>query len=926
LVGKTLGQYEIVGALGTGGMGEVYRGRDTTLERDVAIKVLPEDLARDAERLARLEREAKILASLNHPNIATIYNLEEDQGTRFLVLELIKGESLEQLLTRGPLPVEKALELCKQIAEALEAAHGEGIIHRDLKPANVLVTPEGRAKVLDFGIAKSMAVDVDVAETSNATNLTVTGVLVGTPSYMSPEQIRGEPIDKRVDIWAFGCLLYETLTATNPFARETLADTLAAIVDQEPDVGALAGKAPARIGDLIDRCLSKDPRRRLRDIGDAWVEIEEATGTTSPRSLAGAAAAEAGTVDRGVRRVATPWVAAALVVGALLGAAVLRYAAPQTPRPVVRLSVDVEAEPGMYLWGGAFFEFTRTGIRRPSRTAMALSPNGSYLVYSATDASYTLRPYSAARRLYLRQMDRDRAIAVPGIERGHGPFFSPDGVWIGYTDADGLKKVPTAGGEPLMITSELAATNVDSVDGTFGASWGDDGTIVTARQSGGLVRVADTGGSPQPLTALDLERGETSHRLPFVLPGSDAVLFTVLRGLDEGLTEIAVQPMDGTGERKTLITEGSDPRYVSTGHLLFARRGTLMAVGFDLDRLETVGDPVMVIDDVMHSVSHGQDYINTFAAQVAVSATGMLVYARGGIYPKGQREVALVDRSGEARTLPIPPGVTSTVRRSPDGTRLAYVTGRGNDLDVWTYDMDRDIPTPLTTQGLTNREPVWSPDGTSIAFASNRDGSAFNIYRMAAAGSGTPQRLTVSSRDQHPSSWSSEGVIAFLQDRDIWVLPPGGEPRPLFESEAMEMEAEFSPDGKWLAYVSNKTGSKEIYVRPYPSGAETPITRTDGADEPVWSADGKEITFRVRNSRFMAVEVMAGDDFDFGVPEELFVLSGYMICGPARCHDVDLDGNFLLLSDSPPLYEPVKRLDVILNWFEELKERVPTGR
>jgi len=937
--GVRLGDYEILSTLGGGAMGVVYRARDSTLEREVAIKVLREGTADDQEGGARLQREAKLVAGVSHPNIAAIHSLDEADGIKFAVLELVEGQTLEERLQAGRLGVEQALKIGAQIAAALEAAHHSGTIHRDLKPANIKLTPAGQVKVLDFGLAQALQVSVfgDDADSSPTASLTIKGTgrgsIVGTVAYMSPEQARGQDLDKQADIWSFGCVLYELLSGRRAFSGDTITDTLAAVVDRDPDWEALPADTPFLARALLRRCLQKDPGRRLHDIADARIEIEEALEAKAidvppAEPQDGARGAGQSTVDP-AWRVASPRIAATLALGAFLGAAGLWTASSPAPGPVTRATVDVEA--GLRLSGGEWRERDRRSFSRPGRSAMAISPDGKHLVYLAADLAAEVAGELAngveTRQLYRREMNRGHATPIDGTEGASDPFFSPDGQWVGFVAAGGLKKVPVGGGDPVTVFPDW-----DEPHG--GASWGDDGTIVVAHRRGGLFSGPATGGTPQPLTTLDADRGETSHRLPHMLPGSKAVLFTVLMtpgDWDRG--EITVQSL-ATGERKELIVGGSDARYVPTGHLVFARDGALMAVGFDPERLEVSGEPVEIIDDVLHSVDHGQWFLNTGTAHIAFSDTGTLVYAAGGAYPEVMMSLLRVDRNGEPQPFPLPQRRYLTVRLSPDGKQLVYTAGPGDRLDVWKYDIERGIPTIMTTRGLSNREAPWSPDGEWIAFGSNRDGSVRNLYVMAADGSGDPRRLTTSDRDQTLSSWSVDGVIAFLQDDDIWVLPdpldPASEAYAFIESTFVERFPTFSPDGKWLAYTSNESGQHEVYVRPYP-GPEPATAITGGGRREAmglaWSHDGRELYLkRNGDARRWAVEMAYGPTLEPGATNLVFARSGYSGLLPVRSYDVDADGDFLMVSEAPPTPQPVTQLNVVLNWFEELKELVPTGR
>ncbi|MCZ6858062.1 MAG: protein kinase [Gemmatimonadetes bacterium] len=885
MVGKTLGHYKILEPLGKGGMGEVYRARDTKLDRDVAIKVLPEDFATDPDRLARFEREAKLLAALNHPNIITIHGLEEEEGAFFLVLELVKGESLKQRLSTGPLSIEKALDVCKQIAEALEAAHNEGIIHRDLKPANVLITPDGRAKVLDFGIAKSMTVGDDViADTAKATDLTVIGILIGTPAYMSPEQVRGEEFDKRADIWAFGCVIYEALTGSSAFGRKTLPETLAAILEQDPDWSALPQDAPDQLRRLIRRCLRKDPRRRLRDIGDAWIVLGEVLADgepgTSTAVRAGVTAPSAAPAT--ASHSAVPWVLSAALFVVAIALGWLVFSRPQVEPSVARL--HIAESPNI----------------DESRFApmVAISPDGERIAFVGEGSE-------GQRVLHLRQLDDRETQILAGTDGAYGPFFSPDGEWLGYFDQDDgmLKKIPVRGGAPIDITYANFASR--------GGSWGPDDLIVFTRgYTSGLFVVPAAGGQPQPLTTLDAGRGDKSHRLPEFLPSGDVVLFTVGRaGLNSfDAADIAAVFLD-TGEVKTVLEgAGATPRYSATGHLLFARDGKLMAVPFDPVRVVVTGPPIEVLDDVVTSLESGP-------AAFALSRNGTLVYVAGGpeVYA---REIVHVDHGGRVEPLPIEASTYNAVDVSPGGTRLALSIGRAND-DVWVHDLERGTTTRVTREG-DNESPLWTRDGSGIA-VSRIANQQFEI-RLIPAADGPGKQLVPGQGI--PSSWSPDGDLLYQQPSgtliDIHVLPPnGGEPWVFLQTPFAEHTPKVSPDGRSIAYVSDESGRDEVYVQAFPDGGARELISIDGGTNPHWAPDGRALFFR-DDETMMVIDVSG--ELDFGRPRQLFELPGL-----TSRFDVAADGQgFVVILDRPDVRPD--HINVILNWFEELKERVPTGR
>ena len=617
--GTRLGHYEIGEPLGAGGMGEVYRARDTNLDREVAVKVLPEDFAADPERLARFEREAKLLGSLNHPNIATIHGFEESEGVRFIAMELVEGDSLAERIAATGIKVDEALEIARRIALAFEAAHQAGVIHRDLKPANVQVTSDGAVKVLDFGLAKAYETDgsgsgatQQLSESPTMMAATGTGVILGTAPYMSPEQVRGKPLDKRTDIWAFGCVLYEMLTGNRAFDGETVGDTMAAILKEEPDWALLPATTPRAVRRLLGRCLAKEPKERLHDFADARINIVNAIESPDD-DLSLGQLATAATASHW--RLTAPIALAALVVGALVGRMILPQSASDAESPSAHLLLELES--GLYLAGGHPLEESDFGVKRPTRTALAVSPDGQQLVYSASDGQEI--------RLYQRALNRPRATPILGTETGTSPFFSPDGEWVGFFAlSDGsvdLKKVPIAGGEPRTLLPDAGFPR--------GASWGADENIIFSSTSDGgrlsLYRVPASGGSKELLADPDA-LGERGYVQPHLLPGADTLLFTVLGGRIED-NEIVAQRLDN-GERKTLVTDGFDARYVPTGHIVFARSGALMAVAFDPESLDISGDPVVAIEEVNHAIYAWNGGLRTGAAQVAISNAGALSMRR----------------------------------------------------------------------------------------------------------------------------------------------------------------------------------------------------------------------------------------------------------------------------------------------------------
>ena len=884
--GTRLGTYEVRALIGAGGMGEVYEAHDSKLGRDVAIKVLPEQFAREQERLARFQREAKLLASLNHPNIATIHGLEQSEGTHYLVMELVPGDTLRERITRdGALPIEEALTIAKQIAEALEAAHNseKGIIHRDLKPANVKVTPEGRVKVLDFGLAKAFAPERPTEDMSNSPTLsaapTMQGVIMGTAAYMSPEQARGKAVTKATDIFAFGAVLYEMLTGKQTFQGEDVGDILATVVKTEPDWSRLPESTPPAIRTLLRRCLRKERHQRLSDAGAVRIEIEEALA-----SPAAAPAAAASAANRW--RQFLPW-AAAVVLSVVTGLAVWTLRPTPAPRTVTRTVINLP--PGDLL----------AGLDRP---AVAISLDGRQLAYVATRGS--------VQQLYLRPMDGLEARPIAGTEGAYNPFFSPDGQWLGFFAGGSLKKILVSGGAALNLGAVTAAPR--------GASWGSQGAIVfTPTLAAPLQQVLDAGGASQPLTRL--ETGETTHRWPEFLPGGQAVLFAA--GASAATSQVAVYSAS-TGERRTLVPSGTHPRYAPSGHLIYVQQGTLMAVPFDAARLEVTGTPVPVVEGVLQSAANG-------IAQYAISADGSLVYIPGGIEAT-QRKIVWVDRKGIEQPLPAQARAYRFPRLSPDGQRVA-VTIEESESHNWLYDLRRDTLTRLTFEGSINLMGAWTPDGKRIAFDSNRAGPQ-NLFWQAADGSGATERLNTSEFLSVPNSWSPDGqALAFIEIRpdtgnDINVLTLSDHKvQPFLRTRFIEGAPSFSPDGRWMVYISDESGRREVYVQPYPGPGGKWQISTEGGTEPVWNRNGRELFFR-SGDKMMAVDITTQPAFSAGKPRMLFEAPYVPTAATFPNYDVSPDGQRFLMLKPGEQAQTATQINVVLNWSEELKRRVPTGK
>ncbi len=893
-----LGPYEILSHLGAGGMGEVYRARDTKLNRDVALKVLPEAFTSDSDRLARLRREAQVLASLNHPHVAAIYGLEEADGKLALVLELVEGETLDERLRRGAIPIDDALPIAKQMAEGLEAAHEKGIVHRDLKPSNVKLTKDGEVKILDFGLAKAIEGETtnEGGESQSPTlsrRMTEAGVILGTAGYSSPEQARGKAVDKRADIWAFGVVLFEMLSGRRLFSGETVSDTLAAVLRQEIDWRALPASTPPGLRFVLERCLNRDSKKRLRDIGEARIAFEERLGT--PDTVR---------VSSGLRALAWVIALSATIIALALWALWLR--APQ-PAPPLRLTAELGADVSLSIGMGP--------------TAI-LSPDGRLLAFVANQGAGG-RPL-----LHLRRLEKLDATPLSGTEDARDPFFSPDGEWIALVADRKLNQVSVTGG---------AAVTLCDAEDARGGTWAEDGTIfftpsLTARV--GLSRVSSAGGTPQTLTTPD-PASEVSHRWPQALPGGKAVLFTAGSGGNYEDASLVVHVLEGE-TRKVLYRGGYHGRYLPSGHLVFIHEGTLFAAPFDLDRLELTGEPVPAVESVSANATSG-------GAKFAFSRDGTLVYQRGeglGL----TTPIQWMDREGKLQPLRAARGVYYNIRFSPDGQRLALDILEGQNRDVWVYDWGRDTLSRLTFDSGEDLGPVWTPDGRRITYSSARaDKATGNLYWQRADGTGEAERLTESKNLQVPRSWhKSGGFLAFQElnpqtSWDILILPltedeasgwKPGKPTVFLNSSFSEVGAAFSPDGLWLAYTSNESGRTEVYVRPFPDpGGKWQVSAAGGV-WPTWSRSRQELFYRGEDGRILvAAYVVEGDRFRAEKPRvwspEPLPLRGFV----GRIYDLHPDGErFAVLRASEEAAASQDKVVLVVNFFDELRRIAPAGR
>ena len=876
--GARLGPYQVLGFIGAGGMGEVYKAKDTRLDRTVAIKVLPDHVSRDPDRRARFEREAKSIAGLTHPNICTLHDVGEHAGSMFLVMELLDGETLAHRLEKGPLPIEQALTVATEIADALSAAHRHGIIHRDLKPSNVMLTKSG-AKLLDFGLAKLAAhgdqAAISFMSATRSAPLTGEGIIVGTLQYMAPEQLEGKPTDARTDLWAFGAVVYEMLTGKRAFEATSAASLIGAILERDPAPAAtLQPLTPPQLDRVVAACLAKDPEERWQSMSDLTRELKwiaaggSISGTSAPSSTA------AGFPER------LGWIAAVLALALIGGWVGFRVAGAKeiSTRPQ-RLSIPLPA--GRFLQG----------------VGIALSRDGTRLIYSSYSPGTDLR-------LYLRRLDRFEATAIAGTEGAVMPFLSPDEQWVGFFAGDKLWKVPVTGGVPEALC------DVSRYD-VAGADWAEDNTILFGRQFTGLLRVSAAGGVPQPATTLDKKNGELSHLWPQILPGGKAVLFTV-QGLNPQDLRTAIESL-ATHERRNLTGKGAYARYASSGHLVYAWDGSLLAKPFDLARLEVTGPELPILANLAAS--------RFGAVAFAISGNGSLVYAIGGA--PVARTLVWVDRQGNTAALRPPARAYFTPRLSPDGQQLALGVGSGARSDVWTYDIARDVLSQFTNDG-SSHSPIWTPDGRRLVFSSQRAGP-LNLFWQPIDRSGLPERLLTSENPQWAGSFTADGrQLAFMEFNDISIVPllQERQPQPLLRGSFIQYGGRISPDGRWLAYVSNETGRWEVYVTAFPSAqGKWPIS-TEGGAEVVWAKSGHELYYR-EGDKLMVVRIETVPNFTSTKPTTLF--SGYLRGGVGLpAYDVHPDGKrFVMLKDIEPNLDP-QQLNVVLDWFEELKRPVPT--
>jgi len=892
--GTRLGVYEITAPIGAGGMGEVYRARDTRLDRGVAIKILPEAFAADADRVARFQREAKTLAALNHANIAHIHGLEESSGVRALVMELVEGDDLAQRIARGAIPLDEALRIATQIAEALEAAHEQGIIHRDLKPANIKVRPDGTVKVLDFGLAKAMEPAVVSASVSQSPTITTpamtqAGVILGTAAYMSPEQARGRTVDRRADNWAFGCVLYEMLTGRRAFQGEDVSTTVAAVLTKDVDWSALPHEVPQAVHHVLGRCLRKDPQARLQAIGDARIELQEVRGApaTSLKPTSGSSP-----------RLTLVSVAALLVGGAIATSVMLvRVGSAPAPLRPMRFSIDPPPK----------YPLVVNALNRD----FAISPDGTRLAY-ITGAG------EGGGQVMIRDMDRLDPQPLGSDATARSPFFSPDGRWVGYFTGNALlKKISVAGGDPVT----LCQTSPGNVRG---AAWAGDGTIVftSGTRGEGLYAVRDSGGERRLLVKPEASRGEGLYLFPSLLPGGRTVLFTISPGpSSRGRMTVAALDLKSGGVT-TILEDASQAEYIDGGYLVYASGGGLHATRFDPHRLQVSGQAVAIVEGVLRKDSGTYDF--------SVSGGGVVAYIPGLNAVSRSRHLVWVDRQGHEQPINAPPRAYGAIRLSPDETR-AVVDIRSGESDIFIWNFARETLTPLTFEHGDDN-PVWTPDGRRVVWQSRRDGVA-NLYWQAADGTGSAERLTTSALGQNPKAMTPDGSsIVFTQvnsrtsANDLHLLTIAGRlTQPLLETAFSKNDPSISPDGRWIAFESRESGEFEVHVRSFPKlDAGRWQVSTRGGHQPQWSRDGRELFFLDGSGFLVSVRVDTQATFAFDAPRKILE-NRYAGGNGPWTYDVSKDGQrFLMLKDAranDPMLPTSSRIVVMLNALEEVKRR-----
>jgi len=899
MIGTRLGPYEVTAKLGEGGMGVVYRATDGHLGREVALKVLPEGLTSDAERLARFEREAKVLASLNHPNIAQIYGFEKSGEVRALVMELVEGPTLADTLAAGPIPLSETLSIARQIAEALEEAHEKGIVHRDLKPQNVKVSPDGKTKVLDFGLAKALDPATGASGVGSASQLaqsptltfgaTEMGVILGTASYMAPEQAAGKAVDRRADIWAFGVVLFEMLSGRKLFEADTVPETLGAVFRQEISFDELPASTPTDLRRLLERCLERDPKLRLRDIGEARIAL------ALPMRAAGTTPAGTKSETRAPGRMrALPWVLAVLGI-ALALAAMLRPgqpAAAPVANPTQATAFGVELPPGFVIAGN-------------DAPVLDLSRDGRTLVFIADGHE--------GAQLFRRALGRVGTEPIEGSEGAQHPFLSPDGRWVGFFVGGRIRKLPIAGGVPVDLV------NVGAVRG---ATWTDDGWIVfTPGYSNGLVKMRESGGAPIPVTELDAGRRERTHRWPSAVPGTPWILFSVNVSANPSFYDnarIDAVRLD-TGERKSVYEGAWMARFAPPGTLLLQRRGSLVAVPFDPARAEITGPEESVAEGIGGEPSSGAGYF-------AAGAGGTLAYVPSEAIAN-EKTIARVGADGKETVLPVPPRNYWYPRLSPDARTLALDigSGQGTDDDIWLYELASERLFRFTLQPAS-LVPAWSPDGKWIAYGGATSGRDAMVFRKRADGTGGEEQIWHGKDFCLPMDWSPDGSAIVVTDNDpdvnaTVITPGGGEGRRLVDAAGNQWGVAFAPDGRHVAYTTTETGINEVFVSTYPEGGGKWQISVDGGEQPAWSRDGRRIFF-IHDEAVQVVDVETAGGFRATAPRELFRGPYLLRTAPFRNYDVGPGDTFYFIRRRTDVV-PARWLEVVLGWQSKLAAASP---
>ncbi len=897
--GTKLGPYEIESPLGGGGMGEVYRARDTRLDRTVAVKVLSTRLADRPDLHKRFEREARTISKLSHPHICTLHDIGQQEGVDFLVMEYLEGETLGHRVERGPLPIEQTLKFGIEIAEALEAAHRQGIIHRDLKPGNIMLTKAG-AKLMDFGLAKLVEQSTPVAvapsemstEASSEKSLTEEGVIMGTFQYMAPEQLEGKDADARTDIFALGMVLYEMATGRPAFTGKTMASVIAAILSSEPPpISTSQPLTPPAFDRVVKTCLAKDPEERFATAHDVRLQLKWIAEAPMAK-LTGGVPAE----PKRWRE----WVLA-LLAGAAIASAFWWISVRFSNQKKTPMHLSVALAPGTISAAGYFFD------------TFVISPDGKWIVYVAVRGG--------KQQLFLRAIRESEEKLINGTEDGGHPFFSPDSQWIGFASGNTLKKVPVSGGSPIALCQSSTLAGGGTVaTGFVGGTWGSDSRIIFVPQfNAGIWVVSATGGTPQLLLKTDEEKDRVAYLNPQVLPDNKGILFTIVPGRATTADEYNIAVLEpGATEPRILIQGGGNARYVSTGHLVYVRSGALLSVAFDLSRLSVTGTPASVIDG-MQTDPVGQ-------APYSVSETGTLLYEPRGDFKAGAK-LAVVDSKGNIRPITDGRDFPLEFSLSPNGRYVAANVIAAND-DVWIYDTARGTPFRLTFEPGDEIYPQWTPDGARVAF-----GTRFGkIFWKLADGTGEREEISHGEYPRYPSSFSPDGkMLAFVEihpsrQRDIWLMPLVGDRKAqAFQtSNADEWAPRFSADGHWIAYVSNETGRDEIYLRPIGSPGGRRRISAEGGTWPIWSRNGRKLFF-LKGDKLVVVTL---DGQGSPVGQERVVLDApklgdFQFQASAPSYDVMPDGEHFVMLLSPHYPSPT-HYNIVVNWFEELKQSVPT--